>query len=158
VLGLKDEVRTDSKKTIKECTQAGIRVMMLTGDSQGSALNVAHDVDLFIGLPEDESTLIHNHKYASSAAEYFARFGLAPGKKHDGVVTNTIPEDRREDFYASVCTELKLLYEASAEDKLLIVNTLQSQNHTVGYVGDGNNDSKAMSHADVGFSMGGIGT
>lgn len=53
LLGLKDPVRPEVPKAIEECYQAGIRVLMITGDFPGTAEKVATD----IGLREADSAL-----------------------------------------------------------------------------------------------------
>ena len=59
LLGLADPVRPGVKEAIQECYQAGIRVIMITGDYPGTARNIAqqiglHPVDQFITGPELE--------------------------------------------------------------------------------------------------------
>jgi P-type Ca2+ transporter type 2C len=49
LVGLEDPVRPTAVEAMKECASAGIRVVMVTGDYPGTALNVARQV----GLPAD---------------------------------------------------------------------------------------------------------
>ena len=41
VIGIKDPVRPECKKSIEQCKTAGIRVMMITGDSKETATSIA---------------------------------------------------------------------------------------------------------------------
>lgn len=53
LLGLADPIRPDVPQAVKECTQAGIRVIMITGDYPVTAGHIARD----IGLPDPESVV-----------------------------------------------------------------------------------------------------
>lgn len=46
LIGLADPVRPTVKAAIKECYSAGIRVIMITGDYPGTAMNIARQIDL----------------------------------------------------------------------------------------------------------------
>lgn len=46
VIGLADLVRADSKKAVEECKNAGMRVIMLTGDNKETALAVAQKLGI----------------------------------------------------------------------------------------------------------------
>ncbi|MGQ9788331.1 MAG: cation-translocating P-type ATPase [Candidatus Hadarchaeaceae archaeon] len=46
LLGFEDPPRREVREAIKECYSAGIRVVMITGDYQGTALHVAREVGL----------------------------------------------------------------------------------------------------------------
>ncbi len=46
LVGLEDPVRPSVKKSIEECHQAGVRVVMITGDYPGTAQNVAKQISL----------------------------------------------------------------------------------------------------------------
>ena len=50
-LGFKDPVRDTVPETVKQCYSAGIRIIMLTGDHQGTAQNIARKIGL--NNPED---------------------------------------------------------------------------------------------------------
>lgn len=51
------------------------------------------------------------------------------------------------------CKECNIFAELSPKQKSLIIDTLQKNDHTVGYLGDGMNDLPAMLQADVGISV-----
>jgi P-type Ca2+ transporter type 2C len=79
--------------------------------------------------------------------------------KEDGIVLEG-PKFRRllaselEQIIPKIC----VLARSSPEDKKVLVNILQSNNHIVAVTGDGTNDAPALRTADVGFSMGITGT
>lgn len=47
VVGIKDPARPEVAESIKQCTKAGIRVMMITGDAIDTAVAIAKDVHIF---------------------------------------------------------------------------------------------------------------
>jgi Ca2+-transporting ATPase len=57
-----------------------------------------------------------------------------------------------------VVPRLQVLARSSPEDKKILVDTLKKLGEVVGVTGDGANDAPALSHANVGFSMGIAGT
>ncbi|GGZ35519.1 copper-translocating P-type ATPase [Echinicola pacifica] len=95
MLSLEDPVKEGSAKAIRSLQDAGIKVIMLTGDQQASAQKVAKAVGV------------------------------------DELYSNLLPEDK-----ASKIRELK------------------AEGHKVAMVGDGINDSEALSLADLSIAMG----
>jgi Ca2+-transporting ATPase len=60
LLGLSDPIRENVPEAVKECYQAGIRVIMITGDYPVTAINIGKDIglrnpELFISGPELET-------------------------------------------------------------------------------------------------------
>lgn len=47
LIGIKDPVRDDAKESINSCRKAGIRVIMITGDSKDTAVAVGKELGLF---------------------------------------------------------------------------------------------------------------
>lgn len=66
VVGLLDEIKTDSKEAIKELHDMGLKTVMITGDNKNVAKKIAEDagIDDFYGevLPEDKSNKIKELK------------------------------------------------------------------------------------------------
>ncbi|MDH5474685.1 MAG: calcium-translocating P-type ATPase, PMCA-type [Cyclobacteriaceae bacterium] len=56
VVGIADEIRKESKQAIMEVQNAGIQVVMITGDRQGTAESIAGDVGLYDG--KDDISLV----------------------------------------------------------------------------------------------------
>ena len=55
-VGIKDPARPEVAESIRQCTAAGIRVLMITGDARDTAVAIARDVNIF--PPEDDGTPI----------------------------------------------------------------------------------------------------
>jgi Ca2+-transporting ATPase len=71
LIGLADPVRPAVPEAIKECSSAGIRVVMITGDYPGTARNIAHQ----IGLPNHDVWLTGPELNAMSDSELEERIG-----------------------------------------------------------------------------------
>lgn len=56
IVGIKDPARPEVAESIRQCTAAGIRVLMITGDARDTAVAIARDVNIF--PPVDDGTPI----------------------------------------------------------------------------------------------------
>jgi Ca2+-transporting ATPase len=54
IVGIKDPARPEVADSINKCTEAGIRVMMITGDAKDTAVAIARDVNIFPEKRESE--------------------------------------------------------------------------------------------------------
>jgi Ca2+-transporting ATPase len=54
IVGIKDPARPEVADSINQCTKAGIRVMMITGDAKDTAVAIARDVNIFPEKREGE--------------------------------------------------------------------------------------------------------
>ncbi len=128
LVGLYDPPHEAAREAIRRCREAGIRVLMVTGDLPETARRVA----LAVGLVEE------------SNAKVVCGDELRTGG--DGGHGSRAYEDVR--IYARVTPEQKLdLIEASQKDGEIVAMT-----------GDGVNDAPALKKADIGIAMGGRGT
>jgi len=128
LVGLLDPPRPEVANAIASCRDAGVRVVMLTGDHAATAKAIAKEVGLAV----------------NGAATIDAR---AP-KEIDSSVT----EDGRRILDASI------LARVSPEAKLDLVTLYQRAGAIVAMTGDGVNDAPALKKADIGVAMGQRGT
>jgi magnesium-transporting ATPase (P-type) len=128
LVGLEDPPRPEVPAAIARCREAGIRVIMVTGDHPQTALAIAHEIGLVRGTEPDVIT------------------GDALRRLSDTQLQLAL--DATEVLFARV----------SADQKLRIVQTLQQKRETVAVTGDGVNDAPALRRADIGVAMGRSGT
>nr|WP_255527129.1 cation-transporting P-type ATPase [Oculatella sp. LEGE 06141] len=129
MVGLLDPPRDDVRAAIAECKDAGIRVVMVTGDQPVTAKNIG----LAVGLTDDTNADIVQGRDL---------------KDPDDLT----PEERQRIVQATI------LARVSPEQKLNLV-TLHQRNHAVvAMTGDGVNDAPALRKADIGVAMGQRGT
>lgn len=124
-VGMADPVREDVKAAIDQCKEAGVRVIMVTGDVALTANEIAKEVGIM--NEEDGTQLITGPEFALMS--------------DDDIKSNVLPK-------------LKVLSRARPADKARLVTLLQETGEVVAVTGDGTNDAPALKKAQVGLSMG----
>ncbi|MEZ4548125.1 MAG: cation-transporting P-type ATPase [Thermodesulfobacteriota bacterium] len=129
LVGLLDPPRPDVKDAIEKCIEAGIKVVMVTGDHPSTAKNIA----LAVGLVDDRNVRpLHGSVI----------------KKVEGL----------SDEDTEVVSDSLILARVSPEQKLELVKMKQESGLVVAMTGDGVNDAPALRQADIGIAMGLRGT
>ncbi|HEY3326991.1 MAG TPA: cation-transporting P-type ATPase [Novimethylophilus sp.] len=128
LVGLADPPRPEVPEAIRKCREAGIKVIMVTGDHPHTALAIARQIGLV----------------ASAAPSVITGDGL----KHLSNTQLQIALDAQEILFARV----------GADQKMRIVQALKRKGHVVAVTGDGVNDAPALKAADIGIAMGLSGT
>ncbi|NQU78939.1 cation-translocating P-type ATPase [Candidatus Woesearchaeota archaeon] len=141
LVAMKDPPREEVKEAIETCKNAGIKVVMITGDNKETAKAIAKDIGLF-----DENRTIHaNTEKLKKIVE-------------DGVVTGSELEALDDDEFESIVDDIVIYARTLPEQKLRIVRALKKKGHIVAMTGDGVNDAPALKNADIGIAMGIKGT
>jgi sodium/potassium-transporting ATPase subunit alpha len=133
LVGLADPFRPEVPEAVRRCHEAGIRVIMVTGDHPRTALAVARQVGLVRDHQEQDG------EPRVMTGEELRR--LSPTQLQ-------LALDRPELVFARL----------SADQKLILVRALQAKGHVVAVTGDGVNDAPALRAADIGVAMGRGGT
>lgn len=126
LVAISDPVRASVPAAVKEVLDAGIKVKIVTGDTPGTATEIARQIGLWDDSTDNTGNIITGEEFA------------------------LIPDDqlpRRVDG-------LKIIARARPMDKKRLVEALQSNNEVVAVTGDGTNDAPALKAAHVGLSMG----
>ena len=114
-----DPPKESARNAILTLQKHGIQTVVLTGDSEGVAINVCKQVGIDTSL-------------------------TLTGKQVD---------EMSDDEIKAVLNKCHLLSKLSPLQKQRIVRLYQELGHTVGYMGDGINDSIALKQSDVGISV-----
>ena len=129
LFGMIDPPREEVFAAIEECKNAGINVIMITGDHPATAKNIA----LKLGIADN------NNIKAMVGKEMGDYEHLTEQEKSNWLDT-------------------KIFARVSPKQKLDLVAVLQERKNIVGMTGDGVNDAPALKKADIGIAMGLRGT
>ena len=124
LVGFIDPVRKEAEKAIKECKNAGIKVLMITGDHALTAYAIAKELNMIENKSE-----------------------VTTGSDLDFYI-----EDN--DAFDKFISDKKVFARVTPMQKLKIVESLQRQGEFVAVTGDGVNDAPAIKAANIGVAMG----
>lgn len=135
IVGMSDPPRKDVDKSIRRLMAGGVKVIMITGDAETTALAIARK----LGMPV-------------SASRRDGSSGRGPVLRGDELDRMT------EGELAQAMSGTSIFARTSPEHKMKIIRALQSRGDVVAMTGDGVNDAPALKKADIGVSMGLLGT
>ncbi len=127
-LGISDPLRPTVQAAVRRCHEAGVRVIMITGDHPATARAIGTEAGLLTNENENEVVT-----------------GAELAELHNGDL------DKRLEH-------VTVISRATPLDKLRVIESLQRHGHTVAMTGDGVNDAPALRLANVGVAMGRGGT
>jgi len=144
---LVDPPKASVPQAVSDCHQAGIKVIMVTGDHPLTASAIARQVNIFQPgcLTRDELATLHD-----CAAEE------VPDEDVDCIVVRGPDLDSfsEEDWEYTLNKQNIVFARTTPQQKLQIVEHLQAMGHIVAVTGDGVNDSPALKRANLGAAMG----
>ncbi len=124
-MALKDKVRYEAPKAIREVTEAGVGVIMITGDNRETAEAIARECGI-----------------------------ISPYSKRSLVITGDELSRLSDSEASDILDTLAVVARVLPTDKSRLVRIAQEKGYVVGMTGDGINDASSLKLADVGFSMG----
>ena len=128
LIGLEDPPRPEVADALQKCRDAGIKVIMVTGDHPHTSTAIARK----IGLVRSAAAVVITGEQLGHLSDIQLQIAL----------------DAPEIIFARVL----------AEQKMRIVGALKNKREIVAVTGDGVNDAPALRKADVGIAMGRSGT
>lgn len=130
---IEDPIRPDVPAAIKKCYEAGVDVVMMTGDNIKTAAEIARQAGFsrkLQGQPEKDV-------WAVEARDFDKVAWGDPMCGYPNVIARCKPEDK-----LNILKKFKELGKGTATE------------HVCAMTGDGVNDSPSLNHADVGIAMG----
>ncbi len=129
VAGLEDPAREGVSEAIDRCRNAGVSVVMVTGDHQATARNIGIE----LGMVDSDA---HSRQFVN-------------GTELDEILARPASEE---------LLAARVFSRVSPEQKLNLIDFYQQQGSVVAMTGDGVNDAPALKKADIGIAMGVRGT
>lgn len=125
IFAISDPIRPDVPDAAKKCQSAGIGVKIVTGDTPGTATEIARQIGLWTENDTERNRITGTDFAALCDEEALERV-----------------------------LDIKVMSRARPMDKQRLVQLLQQKGAVVAVTGDGTNDAPALNHAQVGLSMG----
>ncbi|GAK37202.1 calcium-transporting ATPase [Bacteroides graminisolvens DSM 19988 = JCM 15093] len=125
VVAISDPIRDDVPAAVAKCQSAGIGIKIVTGDTPGTATEIARQIGLWTAEDTERNRIT----------------GVAFAELTDEEALERV-------------RDLKIMSRARPTDKQRLVQLLQQKGEVVAVTGDGTNDAPALNHAQVGLSMG----
>lgn len=125
IVAISDPIRPDVPDAVLKCQSAGIDIKIVTGDTPGTATEIARQIGLWSDADTEQNRIT----------------GVAFAQLSDAEALDRV-------------MELKIMSRARPTDKQRLVQLLQQRGAVVAVTGDGTNDAPALNHAQVGLSMG----
>jgi len=129
--GMMDPPRPEAVAAVKVCQTAGIQVKMITGDHAITAAAIARQFDL------------------QGETDAVGQLVALTGRDIQALSDNEL---------AAAVERTALFARVAPEQKLRLVEALQTNGHIVAMTGDGVNDAPALRQANIGVAMGMSGT
>jgi Ca2+-transporting ATPase len=129
LLALHDPPRSGVKQAIARCRDAGVRVVMVTGDQPGTARRIAIGLGLLTEDAPENAVRLAGELFPAGAAAH-----------------------------AEEALAAHVIARATPTQKLDLLDLYQREGFVVAMTGDGVNDAPALKNADIGVAMGVRGT
>lgn len=137
LVGMSDPPRPGVGRSIRRLMRGGVKVVMITGDAETTALAIGKQLGMNIAVASQHSG---------------SQGTVRPVLRGDEV------DEMSEEDLALAMQHTTIFARTNPDHKMKIIRALQSRGDIVAMTGDGVNDAPALKKADIGISMGRHGT
>lgn len=128
---MSDPPRKGVEKSIRRLMAGGVKVIMITGDAETTAIAISRK----LGMPVNANPAVGRAVLCGDQLDRMSEEELTQAIATTNIFARTSPEH-----------------------KMKIIRALQARGDVVAMTGDGVNDAPALKKADIGVSMGRLGT
>lgn len=130
LVGMNDPPRKDVRKSISRLMSGQVRVIMITGDAETTAVAIARQLGIVVNATPGSRAVLRGDQI-----DHMSTAELSDAIATTSIFARTTPEHKHK-----------------------IVRALQARGDVVAMTGDGVNDAPALKRADIGIAMGKLGT
>jgi Ca2+-transporting ATPase len=136
-VGMSDPPRPGVGRSIRKLMRGGVKVIMITGDAETTALAIGRQLGMAIAAPSGHAA---------------GQTTVKPVLRGDEV------DAMSDEDLTQAIQHTTIFARTNPDHKMKIVRALQARGDIVAMTGDGVNDAPALKRADIGISMGRHGT
>ncbi|PSR99351.1 hypothetical protein BD289DRAFT_465172 [Coniella lustricola] len=137
LVGMSDPPRPSVARSIRRLMRGGVKVIMITGDAETTAMAIGKQLGMDIATPREGGP---------------GQVSVRP------VLTGRDVDNLSEADLAQAMQHTTIFARTNPDHKMKIISALQSRGDIVAMTGDGVNDAPALKKADIGIAMGRSGT